>query len=179
MGIQSTTIGIGVLILSAGLWTSQARGDGGTLRAWDRQGGYEIAVFTSPTPFVAGPVDISVLVLDADSGSPIPGLTVDVTLTPVGRPGGPSHHAATPGASTNALFYAAVFDLDEPGTWAVDVSIEGSRPTAKARFELEATGPPPRWWAFWPWVAWPVIPVAFYGVHQRLVWRKTHSRQSV
>ncbi|MHC5542101.1 hypothetical protein ACYOEI_28095, partial [Singulisphaera rosea] len=77
----------------------------------------------------------------------------------------------------NALLYAALFDLDGPGTWAVAVSIQGSRPTAKARFELEAARPFPRWWAFWPWVAWPVIPIALYSVHQYLVWRKTQSRQ--
>jgi len=44
---------------------AMVRADGGAVRLSERQGGYQITAFTSPTPFRAGPVDISVLVQDA------------------------------------------------------------------------------------------------------------------
>ncbi|MHC5544873.1 hypothetical protein ACYOEI_42100, partial [Singulisphaera rosea] len=92
MGFRANRIGLMVLWLSAACCPSRAFGDGGTLRFWDRLEGYEIAVFTSPSPFVAGPVDISVLVLDSESGSPVLDASVDIELTPIGRPGVGVHH---------------------------------------------------------------------------------------
>ncbi len=48
--------------------SSLARADGGAVRLRQRSGGYQIAVFTEPTPLRAGPVDVSVLVQDAETG---------------------------------------------------------------------------------------------------------------
>src|SRR5580704_18909475 len=42
--------------------------DGGTIRLSETKEAYRISAFTSPNPFRAGPVEISVLVQDADSG---------------------------------------------------------------------------------------------------------------
>ena len=50
----------------------------------DRAGGYQIAVFTSPTPFRAGPVDFSVLVQDAASEECVPEAQVTVCLKATG-----------------------------------------------------------------------------------------------
>src|SRR4051812_3789696 len=61
----------GLILISMLSWDARVKGDGGTLRAWKRQGGYEIAVFTEPTPLVTGPVDMSVLLLDGNTGEPI------------------------------------------------------------------------------------------------------------
>ena len=41
--------------------SSLARADGGAVRLRQRAGGYQIAVFTSPTPFRAGPVDLALI----------------------------------------------------------------------------------------------------------------------
>ena len=54
--------------LLVGACGEAARGDGGTVRLSRCEGGYRITVFTAPTPFRAGPVDISVLVQDAATG---------------------------------------------------------------------------------------------------------------
>jgi YtkA-like len=152
------------------------RGDGGTLRYWERHGTFEIAVFTAPNPFVAGPVDISVLVLDSASGEPVPDAKVSVKVEPMGRPGEAVLHRATTEAATNKLLHAAVFELPEPGLWVVEVYIEGLNHDATIRFKLEAANGPPHWMALWPWVCWPAPVILLYGIHQRLVWRKARYR---
>ena len=77
--------------------SSLARADGGAVRLRQRAGGYQIAVFTSPTPFRAGPVDVSVLVQDAATGECVP--EAQVTVLPEGgrgrtHPGMPGHHGS-------------------------------------------------------------------------------------
>ena len=172
---------IGIRLIPACLvfhvWLAPAFGDGGTLRVWERQGRYEIAVFTSPNPLVAGPVDISVLILDSRSGDPVRDAKVIVKIEPLGRPGEAVSHPATTEAATNKLLLVAVFELPKPGSWLVEIAIDGMRDSAPLRFKMEAAGGPPEWMAFWPWVCWPAPVILLYGIHQRLVWRKTHSRR--
>jgi hypothetical protein len=55
----------------------------------------------------------------------------------------------------------------------VDVTVEGGRGPARARFAVEAADPPPRWWARAPWDGWPALAVALFSVHQVLVRRRT------
>ena len=120
-----------------------ARGDGGTLRFWDRQRPYEIAVFTAPNPFVAGPVDISVLVLDLASGEPVLDAKVRVKVEPLGRPAEALTHDATTEAATNKLFHAAVFELPESGVWTVEVTIEGKRAKCQGPIQVGSRRLPP------------------------------------
>src|SRR6516225_10741923 len=60
--------------------SSLARADGGTVRLREQAGAYQVTVFTAPTPFRAGPVDVSVLVLDAGTGEYVPEARVTVRL---------------------------------------------------------------------------------------------------
>ena len=71
--------------LFLGTWCAPASADGGSLRLSEKKGGYQITVFTAPTPFRAGPVDISVLVQDALTGDPMPQARVTVRMTKPGR----------------------------------------------------------------------------------------------
>jgi hypothetical protein len=64
-----------------------AKADGGSLLLSEKRGGYQITVFTAPTPFRAGPVDISTLVQDASSGDLVTQARVIIRLTKPGRPG--------------------------------------------------------------------------------------------
>lgn len=152
--------------------TAVARADGGVPRLSEQAGGYRVTVFTSPTPFRVGPVDVSVLVQDADSGELVPNARVTVGATPRGRPGTGLSHPATTAAATNKLYRAAVFELPEAGWWDLEVTVEGGRGSARARFAVEAADPPPQLWALAPWVGWPALAVAVFSVHQILVRRK-------
>ena len=147
------------------------RADGGAVRLRERAGGYQVAVFTSPTPFRAGPVDVSVLVQDAATGECVPEAQVTVRLTARGT-GEVLEYPATAEAATNKLFHAADFQLPEPGWWDVEVAVEGPQGPALLRFGVEADEPPPRWLGLWPWFMWPALAVALFGVHQVLVRRR-------
>src|SRR6516225_10944715 len=113
--------------------SSLARADGGTVRLREQAGVYQVAVFTLPTPFRAGPVDVSVLVLDAATGEYVPEARVSVRLTARGT-GEVLEYPATTEAATNGLFRAAVFELPDAGWWDVEVIVEGPHGQARLRF---------------------------------------------
>src|SRR5437588_12678333 len=79
--------------------SSFARADGGAVRLCERAGNYQLAVFTAPTPFRAGPVDVSVLVQDAATGECIPQARVTLCLTAQGS-GRVLEYPATSGAAS-------------------------------------------------------------------------------
>jgi len=151
--------------------SSLARADGGAVRLREQARAYQVTVFTAPTPFRAGPVDFSVLVLDAGTGEYVPEARVTVRLAARGT-GNVLEYPATAAAATNKLFHTAVFRVPEPGWWDVDVAVEGPHGPALVRFEVEADEPPPRWLELWPWYAWPALAVALFGLHQVLVRRR-------
>ena len=160
-----------VLLLSPGhlvtLSPCHARADGGAVRLREQAGGYQITIFTSPTPFRAGPVDVSVLVQDAATGEYLPEARVSLCLKAAGD-GRVLEYPATEEAATNKLLRAAEFQLPEPGSWDVAVAVEGPQGPAVVRFEVPADEPPPRWLDLWPWFAWPGLAVTLFGIHRVL-----------
>ena len=152
--------------LLLGTWCAPAVADGGSLRLSGKKGGYQITVFTAPTPFRAGPVDISVLVQDGSTGEPMPQARVTVRMTKPGRPA--LEYPATTEAATNKLFRAAQFELPEPGRWDMQVQVEGSHGLAVIGGEVEAAEPLPRWPEMWPWIGWPALAIALFSIHQIL-----------
>jgi hypothetical protein len=165
---------IGFLIpLSFVLCTSSfARAHQGAVRLCERAGDYQLAVFTLPTPFRAGPVDVSVLVQDAVTGESVTQARVTLRLT-ARVSGQVLEQPATNGPSGNRLFREAAFELPEAGWWDVEVSVDGPRGPACARFPIEAGEAPPRWLDLWPWFGWPALAVVLFGLHRALVgWRR-------
>jgi hypothetical protein len=151
---------------------SVLRSDGGAIRLSEQRGAYRITVFTAPTPLRAGPVDISVLIQEADSGEPASDVEVTIDAERRGYPGEAIHRRATTEAATNKLYHAATFDLPEPGWYSLDVFIEGPSGTAQAHCAVEAADPLPEWLTFWPWVCWPLLAVLLFGIHQFLAKRR-------
>jgi hypothetical protein len=151
--------------------SSFARADGGAVRLRELAGSYQVTVFTSPTPFRAGPVDVSVLLQDATTGECLTEAQVTVRLT-ARTSGQVLEYPATVEAATNKLFHAAVFNMPEPGRWDVDVAVEGPGGSALIRFGVDADEPLPRWLTLWPWFGWPALAVALFSIHQVLVRRK-------
>jgi hypothetical protein len=139
--------------------------DGGALRLREKAGGYEIGVFTSPTPIRAGTIDVSVLVQDAATGEFVPNTKVTVCLK-LPRSERILKYAATNEAATNKLFKAAVFNLSKAGSWDVDVAVEGPHGPAQVSFAVDANERLPRWREYWPWFTWPAAVIALFGAHQ-------------
>ena len=150
--------------LFVGTWCAPAWADGGTIRISERKDGFLITVFTAPAPFRAGPVDISVLVQDALTGEPVPETRVTVRMTKPGQLA--LEYPATREAATNKLLGAAQFELPEPGRWQLEVQVESAHGLAVVGGELEAAAPLPRWRELWPWIGWPALAIALFGIHQ-------------
>jgi len=148
------------------------------MRLTERAGAYQITVFTSPTPFRCGPVDISVLVQDPATGAVVSDVEVEIQMTPREQPSEELRYPATTEAATNKLFRAVQFELPQPGWWAVEVTVEGTRGPGRIHFELEAAPPIPRWIALWPWFTWPLLAIALFSVHQVLTRRRSAGRQA-
>jgi hypothetical protein len=157
--------------LLLGTWCAPAIADGGSLRLSGKKGGYQITVFTAPTPFRAGAVDISALIQDATTGEPMTQVRVTVRMT---KPGSMAlEYPATTEAATNKLFRAAQFELPEPGRWAMQVRVEGLRGIAVIDGEVEAAEPLPRLPEMWRWIGWPALVIVLFSIHQLLVYRRT------
>jgi hypothetical protein len=157
------TVVVGVIVgwLVLGIRSAPALADGGSMRWSEEKGGYRITVFSAPTPFRAGPVDLSVLVQDSSTGDPMTHVPVTVRMT---KPGGPAlEYPATSETATNKLLQAAQFDLPEPGRWALEVHVQGAHGLAVIGGELEAAERLPRWREMWPWIGWPALAVALFS----------------
>jgi hypothetical protein len=155
---------LGCLLLP--ICCEMAAADGGSLCLSGRQGDYHISVFTAPTPFRAGPVDVSVLVQDASSGNPLTQVQVKVRMTKSGRP--PLEYPATSETATNKLLHAAQFKLLEPGAWRLEVQIQGSQGLAVLAGDVQAAKPLARWQEVWPWYGWPALAIVIFCLHHVL-----------
>jgi hypothetical protein len=151
------------------LFPSLAAADGGALRLSEQKDGYRTAVFTTPTPLRAGPVDFSVLVQDAATGEAEPGIEVSIKVQRPDNRGTALVQRATTQAATNKLYYAATFNLPEAGWYSVEVSIVGPLGETQVRFNVEAAGALPPGLAMLPWVGWPLLAIAIFSIHQLLV----------
>jgi hypothetical protein len=161
---------------AVGMSCADVWADGGVVRWSEVRDGVELTVFTSPNPLRAGPVDVSVLVQDVETGDAISDADVQVRLIPGDRKAAPVHAVATHADATNKLLQAALVELPSAGEWEVEVecttAIGAGTRTSVANFSMEAGQPLPRWLAIWPWFTWPVAAILLFGVHRRLVARK-------
>ena len=138
--------------------------DGGTVRLVEVCEGYQISVFTSPTPCRVGTVDVSVMVQDARTGRVSPESRVAVIVTPRAHPSRAKRCLATAAVATNKLFQAALVEIPTPGFWAIEVQVEGQQGPVGVQCEVEVAPALPRWEALWGWIAWPGVVVALFAL---------------
>ena len=149
---------------------ASARADGGRLRASDQLGPWHVSVFTSPTPLVTGAVDVSVLVQDADTGEVVP----DAAVTVEARSASSEaivREVATSAAATNKLFQAARCDLPAAGPWHFTVSVARPRVVRQLGFDADIAESLLPGAELALWIGWPVVPIALFLAHLRLVQR--------
>jgi hypothetical protein len=169
-------IGLFLAWLVLGAESSVAWGDGGALRCSERRDGRLITVFTTPTPLRAGPVDISALVQDAESGRPLRDVRITVRAHPIHQAQGRVSAPATTDAATNKLLRAARLQLSVPGRWHVELVVAGSSQEQPIGFDLEVGEALPPWLQMSPWIGWPLVVIGFFAIHQLRVQRRKPSR---
>ncbi len=150
--------------------------DGGSLRISVVQGAYRISVFTAPTPFRKGPVDISFLVQDPGTGELIPTTRITVRMTKPGQ--ALIEHRATAEAATNKLFRAAQLELPASGRWEWEAEVDGPHGLAVVKGEVEAAAALPRWRELWMWIGWPAVAIVLFGAHQVFVRSRAPARRA-
>jgi hypothetical protein len=167
-----------------------ARGDGGIVQLRQTSGPFSVTVFVSPEAVSGGLTDVSVLVQSQNNGDVV--LDADVTLYlippegvalnesdpfcgPYGatfQSGNVTPHSLTVRATreqaSNKLLYAALFNLDAPGNWPLQVIV--SRGPESARFDclLPVAAISPKLSRLWPWLAFPPIAIAVFALNQKL-----------
>jgi hypothetical protein len=151
---------------------SIAFADGGMIRSSERRGDLLITIFTTPTPFRAGPVDVSVLVQDADTGRPLSDLPIVVYAYPIQNPLRKIAIPATTEAASNKLMGAAELDLSEPGWWHVELIVDGVEPAPPIAFDVEVAEALPPWLHMGLWIGWPLVAIGVFAVHQLLIYRR-------
>jgi hypothetical protein len=151
---------------------STAFADGGMIRFSERRGDRLITVFTTPTLLRAGPVDISVLVQNADTGRPLSDLPIVVYAYPIQNPLRKFATPATNEAASNKLMCAAALGLTEPGWWHVETIVDGVEEDPPVAFDVEVAEAPPPWLQLGLWIGWPLVAIGVFAVHQLLVYRR-------
>ena len=162
---------------------SSVQADGGAIIARQKFDGLNVTVFASPVPLRAGPVDVSVLVQDAQSKA-ILDATVELAwtaLTPAATDWLPpccsmnTARGATPALrshSQNKLLYGAILPIRSTGP--SEISIRVKTPLSEVNFSvpIEAAPPRPPLLAYWPLLAFPPVAVGMFALHQRLARRR-------
>lgn len=160
---------VAIVATLAGLTTGapDVGADGGVVRVSQPAGPFAVTVFTSPTPFRAGPVDISVMVRDRADDQPVLDAEVSIRLTSLeGAP--TTRAAATRANATNKLLYAALFDLPRDGRWRLAVAVRRDGGVGEVTTEVTAEPRLPPLASFWPYLLLPLVVVALFCLHQWL-----------
>jgi len=140
------------------------------------EGGYKASVFISPDPPRAGPIEVSVLVVQDRTGKSVVDLPVTVVASPADDRN-PKHRITAKAevtTSTNKMMLSAVLEIPDPGKWQFKVQI---KPPTGAINELTRTldvgEPLPAWMEYAGWVLWPLAAIVLFVVHRTLVrWRQ-------
>jgi cytochrome c oxidase assembly factor CtaG len=126
---------------------------GGEVRLMEKAGPFVITVFSDPTPLRVGPVDLSVLVQNGDSGRPILDAEVTVRLQQHGGGGPAIITEATRQNATNKLLYAAAVDLPASGLWELQVTAQHQAQAADVACMVTAVPPRSMPYSWWPYAA--------------------------
>ena len=144
--------------------------------ASQRLGPRRVSVFTWPASLSVGTLDISTMVEETGTGSIAHDVTISLEAQHLER-GTTLRATATTSAATNKLFQAATLELAAAGRWEITVTVaRGSETRKSLRFPVEIAEGLMIRSALAPWVAWPIVPIALYAVHQWLACRRQRTR---
>lgn len=142
-----------------------AQADGGKLQVSQRAGPWIVSLFTSPTPVVVGPVDVSALVQDAESRATLSDVSIRIVAREVSS-GFTIERIATREAATNKLFQAAWLDLPTSGHWAITAEVSRGETVVETNFDVRASEAPPPWSSLALWIGWPCVAIGLYAAGQ-------------
>ena len=131
-------VGLGGLLLAA--LPAAAHTEGVMQLAAAPAGSYMLTVWTSPDPAVVGELHVAIAVVQAEDASPVLEADILIRLTP--QDGGPAISGpATIENSENKFLHEAILEVNERGTYLVEIFVEGADGGAgQASFPLVVEG---------------------------------------
>ncbi len=152
-----------------------ARADGGRLQMSKQVGSWQVSVFTTPTPIRVGIVDISVLVQDTATLSPVADASVTFKASPPDGHGHAIVARASHAAATNQLLQAANLHLPHAGAWNIKLTIQSGQQRAELQVPIKVASALPSWQAMWPWWSLPVWPIVLFVLYKATSNSRTRS----
>jgi hypothetical protein len=143
-----------------------ACGDGGKLILRQKSGPFVVTALAGPEPLRAGPVEISVLVEDGQTGMILADATVDVEVE--SADGSIRERArASHDQSTNKLLQSAIINLNSQGMWRLRVDLGRLAQRGEVQASLAVEPALPTAVSLWPYFALPPLIICLFGLHQR------------
>jgi hypothetical protein len=161
-----------VCALASASLARRAQADGGTIRVVEPVGAFIVTVFSAPEPLHVGAADVSVLVQDRTSGSPLLDARVVLELLPPAGDAGPRQLEATHADATNKLLYAARVDTDRAGAWTLRVSVHHGDDAGEVQATLPVVARASTLSDVWPYLVLPPLVVGLYALRARLLRRR-------
>jgi hypothetical protein len=155
-----------------------AHADGGAVCLREGSGAFLVTVFVAPEPAQAGPIDMSVLVQDRQTGAVILDAKVDLAVRRVGGGDTGLRTRATREQSTNKVLQSGRIDLPTSGLWALRVFVSREGDESVFATILPVSPAAPRLIAFWPLLLLPPLAIALFALHQTLLQRARGMRGS-
>ena len=160
------------------LCASSLFADGGKVLLQRKDGPLSITLFAAESPVRVGKADLSVMVQNTADQSPV--LDADVRLRLVRHDAGTISDVlaiAKHQNATNKLLYAAMLDVNNPGAYRVEISVETKKGNALVTGPLEVLPPEPPLLAHWPYfIALPIV-VLLFVLNQRLKLKRRAASQ--
>ena len=152
------------LFLAASLYA-----DGGKVLFQRKAGAFNITLFAAESPVRVGRPDLSVMVQSNNDQSPV--LDANVQLRLVRHDANAITDITAPAKhdqATNKLLYAASLEVNTPGHYRTEISVQTKSESALVTGDLDVLAPEPPLLAHWPYfIALPIV-VLLFVLNQRL-----------
>ncbi len=172
-GMRSLSIILISCLLSLGPCSAAALADGGRVVLMERQGDLSNFRFHVARSSAGRPNRYQRADSGRRDGNAHYKRSSNRELTPSSGRGRTIHAVATNDTATNKLLSAALVDLPEPGLWDIEIDCLAEHGPARVQFMTDAGPRSARGVNVWPWFSWPACVVVVYGIHRRLISRRT------
>ena len=150
--------------------TQIARADGGVVMCQRTSAPFTITLFSAEAPLRPGPADLSVLLEQPDSHSPI--LDAQVFMELQHESGTFILAEATRSQARNKLLYCSLVNLRAAGNWKIRLNIKRGDSRAEVLSDLVVAAPQPVLLSHWELIAFPPIIIILFIINQSLHGRR-------
>ena len=155
-----------IVLVSLALMQGAAFADGGKLQASELSGPFVISLYTSPIPLRTGMVELTTLITNSTDGTPVLDAAVQIQLRSEMDPESVFVMSAKRGG--DGLRYFTTPKLKPAGPWSIRIDASSPKGSGTFTHTLAVKEALPIYITLWPVLAFPVIGIAVFALHQRL-----------